>query len=99
MSRLQYARKGTTLALVGALIATPLLAQQQDRPSSACVREIVQLCGMDRAKIRPCLRERFDELSDDCSAELRSRMEQRQQREAQRRASEEAAAETKQDER
>ncbi|MFL0357274.1 alpha/beta hydrolase [Erythrobacter sp. GH1-10] len=65
------------IAVMIALIAVPLLALERERPSPECVREIVQLCGRDRSKIRACLREKSAELSDTCSAELRERMQQR----------------------
>ncbi len=63
--------------LASALIATPILAQRGDRPSRGCIREVVQLCGRDRAKIRSCLQTRFMQLSQPCQDELWSRMENR----------------------
>ena len=64
---------------LSALVATPILAQRQgDRPSRACVREIVKLCGRDRSQIRTCLQQKAGELSEKCSAELRQRMQARQ---------------------
>lgn len=50
-----------------------------DRPSRQCVREIVKLCGPDRAQIPACLSEKGTDLSTPCQAELRERMKQRQQ--------------------
>lgn len=63
--------------LAGALVITPLLAQQQPRPSRECMREIRQMCGTGRSQVRECLRERYADLSGDCIAELRERMEAR----------------------
>ncbi|MEL6877695.1 MAG: alpha/beta hydrolase [Pseudomonadota bacterium] len=71
----------TFTALATAIIATPILAQQRDRPSRECRQEVVQLCGRDRSEIRACLTEKFAQLSDKCSAELQQRMQQRGQRE------------------
>ena len=71
---MKIATKTMLAVLGGALIATPILAQQRDRPSRECVREIVQLCGRDRSKIRACLKEKYTQLSESCSAELRERM-------------------------
>ncbi|QUL36506.1 alpha/beta hydrolase [Erythrobacter sp. JK5] len=62
------------------LIAAPILAQRSDRPSRECVREIVQLCGRDRSKIRSCLQEKASQLSEGCAAEVRERAQQRGQR-------------------
>lgn len=62
-----------------ALVTTPILAQRGgDRPSRACIQEIVKLCGRDRSKIRSCLQEKASQLSDKCSAELQQRMQSRQ---------------------
>ncbi|MEP0191556.1 MAG: alpha/beta hydrolase [Erythrobacter sp.] len=63
--------------LASALIATPILAQRGDRPSRGCIREGVQLCGRDRAKIRGCLQTKFRQLSQSCQDEMWSRMEKR----------------------
>ncbi len=65
--------------LTTALIATPIVAQQNNRPSRECVREIVQLCGRDRSKIRSCLQEKAGQLSQSCTAEVRQRAQQRGQ--------------------
>ncbi len=59
------------------LIATPIFAQQSNRPSRECVREIVQLCGRDRSRIRTCLQEKISQLSEGCAAEVRERAGQR----------------------
>lgn len=66
-------------SLVTALVATPIFAQQNNRPSRECVREIVQLCGRDRSKIRSCLQEKANQLSESCAAEVRERAQQRRQ--------------------
>ncbi|QFT77108.1 alpha/beta hydrolase [Erythrobacter sp. THAF29] len=69
--------KLVAIGLGAALIGTPILAQQRDRPSRECVREIVELCGRDRSKIRACLQEKYAQLSDRCASEVRQRIEQR----------------------
>ncbi|MFU7527771.1 alpha/beta hydrolase [Qipengyuania sp. ASV99] len=61
------------------MIAVPILAQQDNRPSRQCVQEIRALCGSDRAQIRSCLAQRSSELSDECSAQLQQRIQQRLQ--------------------
>lgn len=62
-----------------ALVTTPILAQRGgDRPSRACMQEIMKLCGRDRSQIRTCLQQKFGQLSDKCSAELQQRMQGRQ---------------------
>jgi len=68
----------STIAI--ALTATPILAQQQgQRLAPECRAEIVQLCAQDgerdRAKIRACAREKFDQLSTSCSAEIQQRLQ------------------------
>ena len=63
--------------LASALIATPILAQRGDRPSRGCIREVVQLCGRDRAKIRECLQTKFTQLGQSCQDEVWSQMEKR----------------------
>ena len=65
--------------LATALIAAPIFAQQNNRPSRECVREIVQLCGRDRSKIRACLQEKYSQLSEGCAAEVQQRAQQRGQ--------------------
>lgn len=74
---------GMTCTIAAALIAVPILAQQDNRPSRQCVQEIRALCGSDRAQIRSCLAQRFGELSDECSAQLRERIQQRMQQRGQ----------------
>ncbi|MEM7687963.1 MAG: alpha/beta hydrolase [Pseudomonadota bacterium] len=73
---------GTLLALV----ATPILAQRQgggrdrgDRPSRQCVREIVELCGSDRAAIPACLEQEAEALSDKCRKEVEKRIGKRRE--------------------
>lgn len=60
-------------AAVSAIVAVPILAQQNDRSSRECIREIAELCGRDRSQIRACLPEKSAELSDDCAGEVRDR--------------------------
>ncbi len=67
-------------AIAVTLAATPILAQQQgQRLAPECRAEIVQLCAQggerDRAKIRACVREKFDQLSTSCSAEIQQRLQ------------------------
>ncbi|KPP86650.1 alpha/beta hydrolase [Erythrobacter sp. HL-111] len=70
--------------LAGALAATPILAQQQQRAgrlSEDCREELIALCyeidETDRALFRACLRERRAEIPEKCRAELRARIEAR----------------------
>lgn len=72
----------TSIRLIAAAIGCtaltlPVLAQQSERPSRACMQEIRALCGSDRSQMRTCLRERYTELSDTCQTALRDRMQQR----------------------
>lgn len=66
-----------------ALIATPVLAQERERPriSKECRQEVQALCASDgerdRAKRRACIREKKDSLSEGCAAELKQRMQNR----------------------
>ncbi len=79
MASLLHSRvfKGFGLALVATLVAGPVMAQGQDRPSPACMAEIRTLCSADgrrdRARIRECVRENIGSLSDECAAEVRAR--------------------------
>lgn len=61
-----------TIALC--VIATPILAQQGERVSRECRKEIVQLCGRDRSQMRACLIEQRDRLSQGCKTELQKRL-------------------------
>ena len=70
-------RTATLAALGGALVITPLLAQQRDRLPRECRAEIVRLCGTDRSQMRSCLIERRGELSDRCASELQDRVRDR----------------------
>lgn len=63
-----------TGALGGMALAAIAQAQDQGRLSAECRREIVQLCGRDRAAIRQCLRDNTQTLGGECRAELRERM-------------------------
>lgn len=49
-------------------------AQRGGQVSPECRRQIVQLCGFDRAAMRQCLVERGRQLSRSCIGELRGRM-------------------------
>lgn len=70
--------KTIAAGLAATLIATPILAQRGgDRPSRECVREIVELCGRDRSKIRACLQEKAGQLSESCAAEVKKRAQER----------------------
>ena len=60
-----------------AVVATAGFAQRGERLSKECRREVIELCGMDRGKMRECLMEKRDELSDACSTEIQARMQQR----------------------
>lgn len=78
---MKTAAKALITAASVAVLATPILAQQQrgggERIASACRAEIVTLCGSDRSQLRSCLRERYSELSESCQASLRERIQAR----------------------
>ncbi|MEL7446089.1 MAG: hypothetical protein AAGK02_09780 [Pseudomonadota bacterium] len=81
---MNFASRLTFTLASTALVATPLLAQQQrQRVSSECRQEIMQICASDgqrdRSKIRACVEQNVDKLSEGCSAEVKTRMEARQQ--------------------
>jgi arylformamidase len=59
-----------------ALVATCAVAQRQRLPAE-CRREIVQLCGMNRAAIRGCLAEKTSQLSENCRGALREQIGKR----------------------
>lgn len=63
-----------------ALIATAGIAQRGERLSRECRRELIELCGIDRGKMRECLAEKNERLSQGCYAELRQRLMERQTR-------------------
>ena len=70
----------TIFAVAGAALAlTSIQASAQNRMPRECRQQIVKLCGMDREKIRGCLREKYTELSETCQTELRQRMQERRQ--------------------
>lgn len=74
----------TLIAIAAAaVLATPILAQQRGgaRMPADCREEIAALCGTDRAKLRPCLRENRASLSDSCQSALRERIAARGGRE------------------
>jgi arylformamidase len=60
--------------MVTAGLIAPVLAQQgggrERLLDRECRREVVRLCGMNRAEIRSCLRERGEELSENCKAQF-----------------------------
>ncbi len=66
------------IGLAACVIAAPLAAQQRERPSRECAREVRELCSdagaRDRSQTRACLQERASELSSQCSAELQQRI-------------------------
>lgn len=59
------------------VVATASNAQRGERLSKDCRRELVQLCGMDRSKMRECLQEKRDDLSEPCASEIEQRVKQR----------------------
>jgi arylformamidase len=66
--------------------AASVSAQERQRLSPECRREVVSLCrasfGGDRSAMRACLIEKRDQLSEGCRGELRERMEARRAGEA-----------------
>jgi len=60
-----------------ALVATACHAQRGERLSPECRRAVVELCGMNRGKLRECLQSRSSELPDKCTGELRERIQAR----------------------
>jgi arylformamidase len=60
--------------IVTAGLAAPLLTPQaggrERLVDRECRREVVQLCGIGRSKIRSCLQERADELSEGCKMQF-----------------------------
>ncbi len=60
-----------------ALVATCAVAQRGGRLPAECRKEIVQLCGMNRAAIRGCLQEKASQLSENCRSELRAQIGKR----------------------
>jgi len=59
------------------IVATPLLAQDRERLSRECRRDVVKVCGRDRSEIVECLQTQFSELKTACRDEVWNRMEQR----------------------
>ena len=76
------------IGLAVCVIAAPIAAQQRDRPSRECMREVRELCSdgsaRDRSQTRACLQERASELSSKCSAELQERIGARADRRGER---------------
>ncbi|MEP0393014.1 MAG: alpha/beta hydrolase [Erythrobacter sp.] len=64
-------------ALSLCVIATPLLAQDRERLSRECRRDVVKVCGRDRSKVLECLQSQFPELKPTCQDEVWDRLEQR----------------------
>jgi arylformamidase len=60
-----------------AIVATACNAQRGERLSRECRREVVQLCGIDRGKMRECLQAKASQLSEQCTSEIGERMKQR----------------------
>ncbi len=54
-----------------ALVATCAVAQRGGRLPAECRKEVAQLCGVDRAAIRGCLKEKAAQLSENCRSEIR----------------------------
>jgi arylformamidase len=68
------------LVLIGGIIAIAASASQAQRGgrlSRECRREVVQLCGMDRDKIRDCLKDKNEQLSEPCYGELTARIREK----------------------
>lgn len=59
------------------VVATASNAQRGERLSKDCRRELVELCGMDRNKMRECIAEKRESLSEPCAAELQARATKR----------------------
>ena len=62
------------MAGVAGSLGVVTIAQAQARLPAECRREIVAMCGRDRAAIRDCLRENAASLGENCRAELRERI-------------------------
>jgi arylformamidase len=67
-------RKWILGAAAVATVATCAVAQRGERLSKECRKEVVKLCGMDRAKMRECLQEKNEQLSPDCYDEIAARI-------------------------
>lgn len=63
-------RKWIIGASAVALVATACMARPGERLSKECRKEVVQLCGAERGKLRECLREKGEQLSDACQSEF-----------------------------
>jgi len=61
-----------------AMVATACHALRGERLSRECRSEVVELCGMQRGKLRECLAKRNSQLSESCYGELRARIADRQ---------------------
>lgn len=62
--------------LLAAVVATGVAAQDGERLSRECRREIVGMCGFtfDRRKMIACVRDKFDTMSDGCRKQIAERM-------------------------
>jgi len=69
------------IAVIGGLLAAPLMAQERERLSQYCREEIRDLCfeeaGPNRALMRACISEKLGELSPECATAIQERREQR----------------------
>lgn len=71
---------GAAAILGGAVLAGAVQAQRGgERLSRECRQQIVELCGMERGKLRECLRSKASALPESCNAEIRERVQQRMQ--------------------
>jgi arylformamidase len=57
-----------------ALVTTACMAQRGERLSKECRKEVVQMCGMDRGRLRECMQEKSTQLSDSCQTEIGARI-------------------------
>ncbi len=60
-----------------ALVATACQAQRGEKLSRECRRELVDLCGTDRGKMRECLQSKSGVLSEQCSGQIMERVKAR----------------------
>ena len=73
--------RATTMSVSSlSIIATPLLAQERERLSRECRRDVVKVCGRDRSEIFECLQTQLSGLKKTCQEEVGERMEERLER-------------------
>jgi arylformamidase len=68
------------LVFIGGMIsiaATACNAQRGERLSKECRQEVVKLCGMDRGKMRECLKDKNQQLSEPCYDEVVARIREK----------------------